>query len=96
MVFNEITLTGWYCAVPGIMIEFIKVFAAFGAKIKRPCKNTKRQILNCCQFTKIMKKMHRETDIRSPVKCFKNLSFCRRSLGKTSVKRGEILQVRKV
>lgn len=43
-----------------------------------------------------MKKMHRDTDICSPVKCFKNLSFCRRSLGKTSVKRGEIPQVRKV
>lgn len=36
-------LTGWYCAVPGIMIEFIKVFAAFGAKIKRSCKNTKKK-----------------------------------------------------
>lgn len=35
-------LTGWYCAVPGIMIEFIKVFAAFGAKIKRPCKKYKK------------------------------------------------------
>lgn len=34
--------------------------------------------------------MHRDTGICSPVKCFKNLSFCRRSLGKTSVKRGEI------
>lgn len=92
-VFNEMALTGRYCAVPGIMIEFIKVFAAFGAKIKRPCKNTKRPILNCCQFTKIMRKVHRDTDICSPVKCFKNLSLCRRSLGKTSVKRGEITQV---
>ncbi len=93
MVFNEVALTGWYCAVPGIMIQFIKVFAAFWAKIKRPCKYTKRQILSCFQFANIMKNMHRDADTCSPVKCFKNFSFCRRSLGKTSVKNGEIPQV---
>lgn len=74
------------------MIQFIKVFAAFWAKIKWSCKYTK-EILSCFQFADTMKNMHRDADTCSPVKCFKNFSFCRRSLGKTSVKNGEIHQV---
>lgn len=44
MVFNEVALTGWYCAVPGIMVQFVKVFTAFGTEIKWPCKYTKTDI----------------------------------------------------